>query len=165
LKSPSVLLESEAGRKTGQRSASSQLELSPRKTQRKRYVLTWTKAPIHGSCEIPILSVLAKSPNLGLPTKIVLKEVESKWFEELTTTDLGAVYPQSRRKVVDTIIKFSRKNLVEKGQIHPASGGKFGIWIATQAGIDRAVKAGGSWIPKYARIFSMIETEEEKPLN
>jgi len=165
LKTPSALLEEEAGRKTGRRSASPQLELSPRKTQRKRYVSTWTKAPAHSSCEIPILSVLAKSPNLGLRTKIVLKELESKWFKELTTTDLGAVYPQSRRKVVETIIKFSRKTLVEKGQIHPATGGKFGIWKVTQAGIDRTMKAGGGWIPKYARIFSMIEAEEEKPLN
>jgi hypothetical protein len=165
LKTPSVLLDGETERKTEQRTALPQLELSPRKTRRKRYVSTWTKAPTHSSCEIPILGVLAKSPNFGLRTKIVLKEVESKWFKELTATDLTAVYPQSRRKIVDTIIKFSRKTLVEKGHIYPVVGGNFGIWKATQGGIDRAMKSEGKWMPKYARIFSMIEAEEEKPLN
>jgi len=165
LKTPSVLLEGGIGRKTGQRSALPRFEVSTKKARRKRYISARTKAPIHNSCEIPILSVLAKSPSLGLRTKMVLKEVESKWFRDLTTTDLGAVYPQSRRKVVDTIIKFSRKTLVGKGQIHPADGENFGIWKATQAGIDRAMKAEGKWIPKYTRVFSMIEAEEEKPLN
>jgi len=27
------------------------------------------------------------------------------------------------------------------------------------------MKAEGKWIPKYTRVFSMIEAEEEKPLN
>jgi len=131
------------------------------KARKKRSISTTTRAPTHSSCEIPILNVLTKSPILGVRTDLVLKEVESKWFKELTTTDLGAVYPESRRKVVDTIIKFSRKNLVEKGQIHPAGVEYFGIWKATQAGIGRAMKEGGNWIPKYVKLLSMIEEEEE----
>jgi len=163
MKTPTILVEGETTEKKEQRSELSQVGLPSRKNKRKRYISGRTKVPSHKSCEIPILSVLSKSPTLGLRTRIVLKDVESKWFKELTATDLGAVYPQSRRKVVDTIVKFSRKTLVEKGQIHPANGENFGIWKATRAGIDRAMKEGGLWMPKYARIFSMVETEEEEP--
>ena len=128
--------------------------------RKKTFVSTKTKAPSRSSSEVPILCVLAKSPTLGLETKVVLKEVESKWFKELTTTDLKAIYPESRKKIVDTIIKFSRKNLVEKGQIHPASEENFGTWKATASGIDRALKEQGSWMPKYVDILSMLEDED-----
>jgi len=152
--------EGEVARKTRQRSPI-QGKIYSMKARKKRFISTTTRAPKHSSCEIPILSVLTKSPILGVRTDVVLKEVEAKWFKELTTSDLGAVYPESRRKVVDTIIKFSRKNLVEKGQIHPAGEENFGIWNVTQAGIDRAMKESGNWIPKYVKILSMIEADDE----
>jgi len=164
LKTPSTLLEDKSGRKIARISALPGPEVS-KKAKRKRFISARTKAPLHSSCEIPILTVLAKSPTLGLRTKIVLNNVESKWFKELSTIDLGAVYPHSRRKVVDTIIKYSRKTLVEKGQILPADGENHGIWKATTIGIDRTMKAEIKWIPKYVRVFSMIEAEEEKSLN
>jgi len=160
LKTPTVLLNDEIG-KNGQGSTLRPLEVSTKKDRRKRYISTRTKAPLHSSCEIPILSVLAKSPSIGLRTRIVLKEVEGKWFKELTTIDLSAVYPNSKRKVVETIIKFAKKNLAGKGEIHPTSGENFGIWKATAVGLERAMKAEGKWIPKYVRVSSMIEAGEE----
>ena len=51
-----------------------------------------------------------------------------------------AVYPESKKKIVETIIKFSRKNLVGKGEIHPVSEENFGTWRATSKGIERALK-------------------------
>ncbi|MFI5421812.1 MAG: hypothetical protein ACHQ1H_12655, partial [Nitrososphaerales archaeon] len=81
---------------------------------------------------------------LGLQTNVVLKEVASKWFKELSLEDLMAVYPESKKKIVETIIKFSRKNLVVKGEIHPVSEENFGTWKATSKGIERTLKEGGS---------------------
>jgi len=163
LKTPPVLLEGETRRKVGQRLALPS-PVTTKKARRERYISTRTRAPVHSSCEIPILSVLLKSPSLELPTKVVVKEVVGKWLRELTSTDLGAVYPQSKRKVVETIIKYSRKNLVGKGEIYPAGVENLGIWKATKAGMDRVANEEDKWAPKYVRVFSMIEDEEEKPL-
>jgi hypothetical protein len=90
----------------------------------------------------------------------VLKEVESKWFKELTVADLKAVYPESRKKIVETIIKFSRKNLFAKGQIHPLREENFGTWKATSKGIERALNEGGDWVPKYVDVHSLVKAEE-----
>jgi len=109
LKTSIIPVANEIGRKSKQRVELSQVVLSSIKSLRKRYISSRTKAPTHGSCEIPILCVLEKSPTAGLRTSIALKEIESKWFKELTTVDLSAVYPVSRRKIVDTIIKYSKK--------------------------------------------------------
>ena len=73
---------------------------------------------------------------MGQHTKVVLEEVENKWFRELTEIDLKAVYPESKKKIVETIIKFSRKNLVVEGEIHPVSEENFGTWRATAKGIE-----------------------------
>jgi len=70
------------------------------------------------------------------------------------------VYPESKKKIVETITKFSRKNLVGKGEIHPVSGGNFGTWTATSKGIERALKEGENWVPKYVEIDSMIEVKD-----
>ena len=131
------------------------------KRKKKIFVSTKTRAPARSNPEIPILCILAKSPTLGQQTRVVLKEVESEWFRELTETDLKAVYPESKKKIVETIIKFSRKNLVVKGEIHPASEENFGTWRATQKGIERALKEQRSWTTKYVDVHSMIEIEED----
>jgi hypothetical protein len=128
--------------------------------KKKLFLSSKTRAPARSNPEIPILCVLAKSPILRQHTKVVLKEVESKWFKELTETDLKAIYPESKKKIVETIIKFSRKNLVGKGEIHPVSEENLGTWRATAKGIERALKEGGSWVPKYVEIDSMIEAKD-----
>jgi hypothetical protein len=97
---------------------------------------------------------------LGLQTNVVLMEVASTWFKELTETDLKAVYRESKKRIVETIIKFSRKNLVDKEEIHPVSEENFGTWKATSKGIERALKEGGSWLPKYVEVHSMIEAKD-----
>jgi hypothetical protein len=61
---------------------------------------------------------------------------------------------------VETIIKFSRKNLVVRGEVHPVSEENFGTWRVTSKGIERALKEGGSWVPKYVEVNSMIETKD-----
>jgi len=83
--------------------------------------------------------------------------VKREWFGELTSVDLRAVYPESKKNVVDTVIKFSRKNLVFKGQLYPANEENIGIWKPTPAGIARAKEEAGGWMPMYVEIRSMIE--------
>ncbi|MDA4129206.1 MAG: hypothetical protein OK457_00395 [Thaumarchaeota archaeon] len=146
------------------RTSSQVQEVTPSKRIRKKktFVSAKTRAPVRSNPEIPILCVLAKSPTLGQHTKVVLKVVESKWFKELTETDLKAVYPESKKKIVETIIKFSRKNLVVKGEIHPLGEETFGTWRATPKGIERALKEGGGWVPKYVDVDSMIVAEEDE---
>ncbi len=68
-----------------------------------------------------------------------------------------SVYSESKKNVVETVIKFSRKNLVEKGQLYPATEDSIGIWKPTVTGIARAQKEAGNWEPKYVEIQSMIE--------
>jgi hypothetical protein len=153
--------EIKSGRKD-KRSASSPQASSNTGTRRKKrnFVPSKTRAPARSNPEIPILSVLSKSSLLGLQTKVVLKEVASKWFKELSLEDLMAVYPESKKKIVETIIKFSRKNLIGRGEIHPVSEENFGTWRATSKGIERALEEGGSWVPKYVEVNSMIEARD-----
>jgi len=132
--------------------------------KKKNFVPAKTRAPARSSPEIPILCILAKSPSLGQYTRVVLKEVENKWFRELTDTDLNAVYPESKKKIVETIIKFSRKNLVVRGEIHPVSEENFGTWRATAKGIERALNEEGNWVPKYVEVASMIEAKDDESL-
>jgi hypothetical protein len=149
------------GKRTRSKSSEVQESTTSKKIRKKKsFVPAKTRAPARSSPEIPILCTLAKAPTLGQPTKVVLKEVENRWFRELTDIDLKAVYPESKKKIVETIIKFSRKNLVVKGEIYPISEENFGTWRATARGIERALKEGGSWIPKYVEIDSMIEAKD-----
>ena len=80
--------------------SNSQSESFPRKGNCKKFESVITRAPARGSPEIPILCVLAKSPS-GRRTKDVLRELRSTWFKELDQTDLDAVYPESKKGVVD----------------------------------------------------------------
>ena len=124
-------------------------------TRRKKIVETEigiAKAPARRSPEIPILMVLARSPVSGVKTADVLKELKSpNWFPELSLSDLSARYPESKKKVVDTIIKFGRKRLVIRGEIYPLSPeNPTGIWRITQIGLERLKKERASWLPKYS---------------
>jgi hypothetical protein len=119
------------------------------------------KAPACSACEIPILTTLSALPNSGLPTKEALNEV-TKWFDRLDQDDRRALYPGSRKKITQTIIKYSRKNLVLKGQILPAGeGNPVGIWRITQKGLERVANGREKWIPNYSSHDAII-IEEEK---
>ena len=57
-------------------------------------------------------------------------------------------------------MKFARKHLVEKGEIHPpGQDDPIGRWMATKKGIERALKEVG-WKPTYVEVSSMVEAEE-----
>jgi hypothetical protein len=77
-----------------------------------------------------------------MPTKTVLQEVRSaKWFGKLSEDDLEARYPQSKKKIVDSVVKFAKKNLALKGQVFPL--GKdvpYGTWKITRKGSERVSK-------------------------
>jgi len=123
------------------------------------------KAPAASSPEIPILCVLSKAPESGLTTKFVLQEVKSKkWFSRLDDDDCSARYPGSKKKIVDSVIKFARKNLVIKGDIYPAGeGGKpIGVWRITPKGADKAELLRALWTPRYAVHDALIIEEERK---
>src|SRR5579862_4462535 len=78
-----------------------------RKMAKKIITRVNAKAPTSSSCELPILYELLKDPQLGIATKIVLQEVRSaKWFGKLTDDDKNACYPGSKKKIVDSVIKF-----------------------------------------------------------
>ncbi len=117
------------------------------------------RAPTTASCEIPILHILLVAQVHQLPAKDVIKKIaeSGKWFEELTEDDLLARYPGSKRKIVETVIKYARKNLVLKGQSFPAIGDDdtinhrpAGVWEMTPKGFERLRKDQESWKPKYS---------------
>jgi len=97
-----------------------------------------------------------------MSTKDVIKEVSTKWFDSLTEDDRRARYPASGKKIIQSIIKFSRKNLVLKRQIFPVGGGRpLGVWMLTPLGVERAMKGKGEWMPKFTNHDAII-IEEEK---
>ncbi|MDA4130037.1 MAG: hypothetical protein OK457_04650 [Thaumarchaeota archaeon] len=131
------------------------------KRRKRTLVPAKTKAPARSSPEMAILSILSRSPASGIPTAAVLREVKEKWFPELDTDDLGAVYPESRKKVVDTVVKFARKHLVERGEIYaPGTETPIGTWKATMSGLERALKERSGWFPRYVEVHSLVEDEE-----
>jgi hypothetical protein len=108
-------------------------------------------SPTTVSCEIPILTVLNTSPEKGLAALAVVREVSSSnWFPKLTDEDRNARYPHSLRKIVSTTARWSRENLVLKGELHlPGDDCDPGVWKATSKGRARAKEHRGKWIPRY----------------
>ncbi|HXQ92931.1 MAG TPA: hypothetical protein VN739_07970 [Nitrososphaerales archaeon] len=132
-----------------------------RQTTSKIVTKIMARAPTSSACEIPILSVLFKEQLTGVPTKTVLQEVMSeKWFK-LSDDDLKARYPKSRRKIVSSVIKFSRKNLVIKGQILPVGEEvPIGTWKATRIGLARYAMECKEWTRKYSTHDAIIIEEK-----
>jgi len=115
------------------------------------------RGPACSACELPILSVLSRSPETGTETRLVLEEVITKWFSQLDDDDRNSRYPASKRKIVESVIKYARKNLVLKGEIFPAGEGKpVGIWRATPRGLERVLKERGGWSPRYTNHDAVI---------
>ena len=114
---------------------------SKTKHQKKILVTAKTKAPGRSSPEIAILSILSRAQASGVPTAAVLREVKEKWFPGLSAEDLSAVYPESKKNVVDTVVKFARKHLVERGQVHTLDDANpVGTWRITSSGMERALR-------------------------
>ncbi|HXQ92796.1 MAG TPA: hypothetical protein VN739_07295 [Nitrososphaerales archaeon] len=107
--------------------------------------------------------VLSKAPDMGVQTWVVLQEVrDAKWFGKLDNDDRAALYSRSKRKITDSVIKWSKKNLVAKGEIFPAGEGcEVGVWKATPIGLNRVKEEIGSWSPSYSYHDAII-IEEEK---
>ena len=92
------------------------LEKNRTRVRKKKIVISARiKTPSRNSSEMPILLALSRASDYSLKTKVVLQHVR-KCFDELDEDDLRASYPKSRQNVVNTIIKFSRKQLVSKKQ-------------------------------------------------
>jgi len=110
------------------------------------------------------LRVLSRAPDSGVGTNEVLQEVRSaKWFSELNDKDREARYPASGKKIVDSVIKFSRKNLGMKGGIYPAGEGTpIGIWRITPRGMDMAAIREVCWKPRYSTHDAVIIEEKKK---
>jgi len=123
-----------------------------------------SKAPASTSPEIPILYTLLGTPETWALARDVLKEVGSaKWFSELDDDDRKARYPKSKKKIVDSVIKFAKKNLVLKGQVFPpGKDAPLGTWKITRKGSERAAMYGSSWSPKYSVHDDAIIIENEK---
>jgi len=106
--------------------------------------LSWNNA------EVPILSVLERFPETGAETGVVLTEVKKRY--DFSKTDLAAIYASSGKRIIDSIIKFSRKNLIEKAEVYPIGKGCIeGIWKATPRGLQRAATVVGDWTPVYSK--------------
>jgi hypothetical protein len=121
-------------------------------------------SPSATSPEIPILRILDKNPKNGVRTRSVLREVSSGvWYPKLNDDDRRARYPASKKKIVESIIKFAKKNLVLKGEVHPVNKDQpLGIWRITQTGQARSAMEWHDWSPRYATHEDAILIEEEK---
>jgi hypothetical protein len=109
-------------------------------------------APTSASCELPILAVLSRSAEEGTRTIVVVREVASSvWFPKLTEDDREACYSRSRKKIVSSVIRWARQNLVMKAELYPPENGgcKAGVWKATAKGLARAKDHGGDWAARY----------------
>jgi len=135
--------------------------LKPSNRRRAKVIIRVNaRAPACSACELPILSVLSRAPETGTKTRAVLKEVSTMWFSLLNDDDRNARYPSSKRKIVESVVKYARKNLVIKGEIFPAGEDKpAGIWRATRRGLERALKERGGWSPRYSNHDAVIIDE------
>jgi hypothetical protein len=142
--------EEESGEKAGEIASNSSEKGNGKKSTRK-IVSVSAKSPACSSCSIPVLSVLAREPSNGMRARDVIREVRG-WFDHLSTDDLEARYPESRKKITDTVIKFSKKNLTLKKQIFPAGNESIplGVWKITHEGIKRLDREKASWQPRYS---------------
>lgn len=142
------------------RSKRNDTKSSSKKTIVQRKVTA--KAPTSSSCELPILKILSSAKDHQLSAREVIVEILSNgdWFDDLTEDDLQARYPNSRRKIVETRIKFARKNLTLKNQLYPCDETRdhpLGIWQIADDGLDRLKKNGDEeWKPKYSVLEDAI---------
>jgi hypothetical protein len=138
-------------------------EAEQSRKKRKQIVSIRATSPAPAACEIPILLVLSRNPEKGVRAKIVVQEVaSSSWFPKLTEDDRQARYVRSHKKITSTVIRFSRENLVLRGEIFaPESECREGFWRATPKGLERARMHGGEWIARYNVHDDAVIIEDE----
>jgi hypothetical protein len=135
--------------------------LGRRRKSSKVYKRVIVRTPSRNSAQVPILVLLSRLPSGEMQTREVLRHLrDGHWFEELTERDFQAVYQKSRKYLFQTVIKFSRKNLVIEKQLYPVGVCPLGIWKITPAGIERAEKEGPSWEPTYTIREALVETSD-----
>jgi hypothetical protein len=124
----------------------------------KATIIGAAKSPARSNPELPILSILARSPQTGVKVGDVLKEIRSaRWYPELTENDLTARYKGSKKNVVNTVLKYGRKHLVERRELLPPGvENPAGTWKITEKGLERLQREGGGWKPKYAVYLDRI---------
>jgi hypothetical protein len=131
-----------------------------KKPESKEYVFGGAKYPSQKSAEVAILAILGRSSSRssGVRTSQVLKELKENFFKELSSSDLKALYPISRKNVVDSALKFAKKNLVQKGDVLPpgSSGYPVGVWRICEKGISRLEKEMEGWEPKYVVRYGLL---------
>jgi hypothetical protein len=125
-----------------------------------------SKSPTCSSCEIPILKSLDDAPNHSLQLKQVVRTVllDRKWFPELSSNDLDALYPNSHRRISETVLKYARKNLTLKNELF-STGITPGVWRATEKGLERIhdMSKLDAWRASYSVHPEAIIIEYEKP--
>src|SRR5579872_871313 len=118
----------------------------------KQIVRVRARVPAYSACEVPILVVVSRMPENGVRALSVVREVASSaWFPQLTDEDRNARYPASRKKIVSTVIRWARENLVLKRELYPPGeeGAEAGTWRATTKGLARATGQCSDWTAKY----------------
>ena len=91
--------------------------------------------------------------------------MKTVWFKELSETDLSGVYEESKKGIVDTVIKYACKHLIQKGELYaPSEENPIGTWRATPKGMKRAQSEEEGWTPTYVQVSAMIEVEDS-PVN
>jgi hypothetical protein len=122
------------------------------RSTRKKIFRVRSQSPASGSTEIPILCVLSRAPDLQMRAKAVLQEVTGpKWFPNLSEEDRKARYPRSKRKIVESVAKWSKKDLVLSNQIYsPQEVTNPGMWKLTAKGLARAKVDASGWTARYA---------------
>jgi len=109
-----------------------------------------SKSPTGSSAEYPVLRVLSDAPKNRMCAKAVIKEVgeRGRWFDKLTEDDLAARHVHSKRKIIEIVIRYARKNLVLDGMIFPP-GTSAGVWEITPKGLER-IRNNENWRAKYS---------------
>lgn len=93
----------------------------------------------------------------------VLREVV-KWFPELTEEDKNARYPESKKKIVPSVVKWSKKNLILRGEIFPPRvANEPGVWELTQKGLARAKNEAAGWNARYTLHTDAVIVDETPP--
>jgi hypothetical protein len=130
------------------------------KVRKKKIIISAKiKTPSRNASEFPILLTLSRAQGYSLKTKIVLQLVR-KSFDELDENDLRARYRISGQNVVNTIIKFSKKQLVSKKLVYPVGENcELGTWKLTTAGLQRARDGGADWRARYTYRDAVILEE------
>jgi len=67
------------------------------------------------------------------------------------------------KKVTDSILKFSKKHLVLKGQIYsigPCC--EKGTWKITPLGVERMLKEGSAWTPQSSEYLAYVPIEDDE---